>query len=390
MAEEYTTNQEIVARSRNRTEWVEIQLLNQNNVVIGSLTGVSTGGSITLTNDSESDLNRISGSLDMILTSDLSDNYFKINLVNRCKVIKYVKDDGTGIEGSFNLGICLFSNPKISRSNENKTLSVDLVDLMAMFDGTFSGSLVQSVTISAGANLSQTIQAIATNVDLMNLSTDQILIESNDLTVPYDVTIDSASNITDLLSELMGLYMGYELFFNQDGVLVYRKVKDYSTDLIIEELINSPLVSSYDVTDNTSQIKNNIVILGSINETDPDEPYQYRGQAQITNVDNELSISKIGERKLVISNDENASDEACQAEANYNLELMSNTAMEIELTLVSNYRLIPNKVIKIEYDDDSIADGKISGRFLINSVNFDLKTGNLMTLNCSKLYGAKA
>ena len=386
MAEEYTANQEIVARSTNRTEWVEIQLLNQNNVNIGSLTGVSTGGSVTLTNDSESDLNRISGSLDMILTSDLSDDYFKINLVNRCKVIKHIKDNGTGIEASFNLGICLMSNPQISRSNEDKKLSVDFVDLMKNFDGTFSGSLEQSVTISAGANLSQTIQAIATNADLMNLSTDQILIESNDLTVPYDVTIDSASNITDLLKALMDLYMGYELFFNQDGVLVYRKIRDYSTDLVIEELINSPLVKSYEITKNFDMVKNHIVVLGALDDSDDTDVYQYRGESKLDD-DSELSIGIIGEKKLVISNDENQSDLACQSQSDYELEQRTNYAETITISMASNYRLIPNKVIKIEYSDDSM---DINARYLINSVNFSLTSGELATVDVSRLYNAKA
>ncbi|HBA02869.1 MAG TPA: hypothetical protein DCW51_02230 [Clostridium sp.] len=325
----------------------------------------------------------------MILTSDLSDDYFKINLVNRCKVIKHVKDNGTGIEAEYNLGICLMSNPQITRSNEDKKLSVDFVDLMKMYDGTFSGSLEQSVTISVGANLSQTIQAIATNADLMNLSTDQILIESNDLTVPYDVTVDSASNITDLLKALMDLYMGYELFFNQDGLLVYRQVKDYSTDLVIEELINSPLIKSYEVTKNLENVKNHIVVLGGTNTDDEDEPYQYRGESKLDD-GSELSIGIIGERKLVISNDDNASDTACQSQSDYELQQYTNYATTCEMTMVSNYRLIPNKVIELEYTDDENGLNIESSRWLINTVDFDLKTGNLMTLDCSKQYNSKA
>jgi len=387
MAEEYTNNQEIVARSINRTEWVELELLNENNVKIGVITGDVTGGSVTLTNDSESDLNRISGSLEMILTSDLSDDYFKINLINRCRIFKYVEDTRTGIQANFNLGICLLGNVQLS-TDDNK-LSVDLKDLMSLYDGSFSGTLEQAVTINVGANLSDAIQNIAINSDLMGLNINQTLIEHNDLTVPYDVTIDSASNITDLLSELMKLYMGYELFFNQDGILVYRKVKDYSTDLPIEELINSPLIKSYSLTDNHENVKNHIVVLGAINSEDANAPYQYRGES-ILDDGSELSTNKIEDRKLTISNDKNQSDIACQSQADYELENHTNYSTTCEISIIGNYRLIPNKVIVLEYNEENIANNKIFGRWLINSVNIDFVTGNLMTINLNKLYNAKA
>lgn len=381
--------QQIVARSMNRTEWIEIQLLNENNNVVSTLTGDTTGGSITLTNGDSGNFCRLSGSLEMILTSDLSDDYFKINLINKCKVYKYVRDNGTQYEASYNLGIALMNNPEITRSNDDNKLTVELSDLFSKYNGTFGGEIDNKVTIEADAKLVDVIRDIATNTIFMGIDSSKVLIEDNDYTVPYDIEVDVGSNISDLLSKLMELYMGYELFFNQDGILVYQKIKDYSTDIPIETLDNSPLVTDYSEKKSFENVRNTVVVLGAINDSDDEDDLTYQ-YSYTTTLDDSHPFSEKNlkeKRKLVITNDNNTNNDMCKTEAEYNLELHNNYANVLNLTMGANYRLIPNRVIKVKYSDEKV---NINGRYLITNVNINLVNGELMSVECNKMYNAKA
>lgn len=388
MSEENSV-QQLVARSMNRSEWIEIQLLNENDNVVSSFTGIATGGSITLTNGDSSNFCRLSGNLELKLTSDVSDDYFKINLKNKCKVFKCVRDNGTKYEAKYNLGIALMNNPQISRSNDENKLTVELSDLFNRYNGIFGGSIDNKVKIEAGGKLVEVLKDIATNSIFMGLNGNKVLIENNDYEIPYDIEVDAGSNISDLLSKLMELYLGYELFFNQDGVLIYQKIKDYSTDIPIEILDNSPIVTSYSEKKNFENVRNKVTVLGAINDSDDasNTTYQYLYTATLDKSHPFSKESLNEERKLVITNDKDTNNDMCKTEAEYNLELHNNYANVLNLTMGANYRLIPNRIIEVKYKDDNLT---IDGRYLITTVNINLVNGELMSLECNKMYNAKA
>jgi hypothetical protein len=388
-------NQQICVKSRNRTLACRIELLNTSYNVLDYIQGKVINGSITLTNNNndQSNFSRLSGTLEMIISKDLTTKYYKLDLRNLVRVIMIITDNVLKISSEFNLGIALLNSPTVTRGvNGVGKISINLNDLMCNFDGTFNGELDHSVKIESslisGANISQTLRNIATNLDLMNLSSDKVMFESNSFTIPHDITCEAGNKITDLLKSLMELQMDYELFFNPDGILIYQKRKTHDSDIPIQDFINDSVVTNYVTKDDSTNAKNVIVVLGSVQESadSTSVPYQYKATSKIDdyNPNHPLSIKNFGIHKKVITNDKALSNEQCKSQADYNLDKYSNYAEQIELTMLPDYRLIPNRVIVLEYSDDNLTIEL--GRYLINSVTFGLKPSDLATVSVSKIY----
>jgi len=401
-----TNNQQICGLSRNRTLSCRIELLDSINYnVVDTLQGEITTGSITLTNNNStssasgssgddsdnSNFARISGSIEFILSSDLVIDYFKLDLKHLIRLIVIIKDNVSSISASYTLGICIINTPNIIRGIDGSNkISINLNDLMSNFNGDFSGELDHKVTIEASdttsANLSQTIQGIATNADLMGLDISKVIFESNTYQILSEITCEVGGKVTDLLKSLMDLYKGYELFFNSDGILVYQKIKKYSTDYPIQEYNNSPNIISYSIKKDFTNVRNDIVVLGCTESDTSNNNVgkQYKGESTEENDNHPFSINNIGKRKKVISDEKQLTDDSCKSEADYWLDKYTNYAETLELNILQDFRLIPNRVIKVTYTDDNISIN--NKRYLINSVTFGLKPSDLSTVSCSLLY----
>ena len=385
-----TNNQQICSQSRDRTLSCRIELLNNNYNIVDYLEGETIDGNLVLTNDSGNNFSRLSGSLTLLLLKELSQDYFKLDLKHLVRVIMIITDNIKNITAEYNLGITILNSPQIVKGIDgNSKISINLNDLMSNYNGDFNGELDHTVTIKSStdssANMSQTLQAIALNSDLMGLSIDKIKFESNTFEVPHDITCEAGNKITDLLKSLIELDMAYELFFDNEGILTYQRIRNYNTDTPIQEFNNSPLITNYDVKNNFTNVRNIVKVLGAIQESADSisDPYQFSGIARLDNPNHPLSTVNIGEKKKVIVNDKGISDEVCQSQAEYNLDQFTNYAQVLELAMLPDYRLLPNRVITVKYEDDDIS---IDGKYLINNVNFGFKVGDLTTVNCSKLY----
>jgi hypothetical protein len=402
-----TNAQYICSQSIDRTTLVRLELLDDNYNIVDTLEGEVSEGNVVLTNnrstssasgtsstDSDNDNSnfaRISGSLTMVLKKTLTTDYFKLDLKHLVRVVMIITDNISSISAEYPIGICLLNSPTINRkASDSSNLQITLNDLMSLYNGDLGGGLENTVKIESSSNSSasftQTLQNVATDSDLMNLSSNKIKIESNDFQILSDVTCEMGNNITDLLKALMDLYMGYELFFDKDGVLTYQKIKKYSTDSPIQEFINSPMIVSYTPKEDFTNVRNKIVVWGSTQESSDDEstPIQYSASSELTDSTHPLSTTNIGVKKKVITDEKAQSTEACQSEADYYLEKYTNYAEEMQIELVPDYRLIPNRVIVIEYEDDYITIE--NSRWLIDNVTINLKNSEVMSITCHKLY----
>ena len=286
--------------------------------------------------------------------------------------------------------VCLINSPNIIRGIDgNNKITISLNDLMSNYNGDFNGEIEKKITIKtskdSSSNLSQTIYDVATNANLMGLDSSRVMFESNPYQILSEVTCESGNKITDLLNSLMDLYKGYELFFNPDGILIYQRIKNHNTDAIIQEYDNSPNIVSYSIKKEYTNVRNHIVVLGCTESdtTNNNVGIQYRGEVKQENINHPLSIINIGDKKKVISDDKQLTNESCLSEAEYWLDKYSNYADTLEMQMIPDFRLVPNRVIKVVYSDDSIT---INGRYLINSITFGLKASDLSTVSCSLLY----
>ena len=386
MADNFSANQQLCAMSKQRTTYCRLDLLNNNLVKVSELSGQVVSGSITVKNELDSNFERRNGSLELLVEKSLTEDYFKIAVINKVQVFMVVTDMISKISAQYNLGIFLMDNINVSITAEgDNKLSLDLLDIINLFNSTFSGSLTNEIVITEGANMSETINSIVRNIALMNWQKTKI--ESSDLLVPSDQTVDQGSNITDLLKLLVDLYLDFSFYFDENGFAVYERLKNRSTDVIIQEFINSDLIISYDSKKSLSNIKNTVTVLGATQETSADVtvPYQYTYTSTLDD-NNPFSVKSLNGQVLlkVITNDKAQSTEACKSESLYNLNKYSNMAQVCTLNILPDYRLLPNRIIILEETNRS--DFQIpNSRWIINSINASLD-GSSMTLELSRLY----
>lgn len=376
--------QEICARSRNRNTSVIIQLLNKDYNVVDELQGDVNSGTITIKNSTDSNFSRRSGSLDLNLTKALSTQYYKIDLAHKVRILINVTDLVTGVSATYDKGIFLLSNPQISQAVGSEKITVNLVDLMADFDGTFGKSVDPSMTakVSSGNNISSEIQAVATTPSMMGISIDKIKIEHTDSVIIEEISTSPESNITDHLKSIMADALNYDLYFNNEGILVFEYIKDRTTDPIIQEFINSEVVVSYQIDEQFDNVRNVVNIVGMTTS----DGIQHIGQYKETNPNNPLSVNGIyGEKPITLSFDKLYTNEQCTSQAKFECTKRTNYKEKLTISILPDYRLEPNQKIKVYYD--SYSDNlHIDGYYLIDDIGIDLKANGLMNITCHKLY----
>jgi hypothetical protein len=386
---EFSSNQQLCSQSRKRKTYCRLDILNDNLVKVSELSGQVVSGSLTVKNELDSNFERRNASLELVVEKSLTTDYFKIAVINKVQMFMIVEDMITGTIASYNCGIFLMDNPTISITPEgDNKLSVELVDLIHLFNGDYSGSLANEVVITEGANMSEAINSIIRNPELVNWQKTKI--ESSDLLVPSDIAQDAGGSVVDLLKQLVDLYLNFSLYFDENGFFVYEKLKNRSTDIVIQEFINSDLIIGYSSYKKSfSNIKNKVVVKGAVQQTSTDvtTPYQYEAFSVLPDI-HPFSIKSLNGQVLqkVIINDQNQSTSACQSEADYNIQKYSNFGEQIVIEILPDFRLLPNRVIILQEDRAEFQDFQIpNSRWIINSINASLD-GSSMTLELSRLY----
>ena len=180
--DEYTRS---VGKSALRRTWIRVDLLNDNYIKLDSLECDIISGSITIQNALDSDLARRKGNLVLASRKDLNEDFYKITLKNCVQIYIGIENIALKQQYEFNMGIYLLNSPNTKISVSERTITLDLCDLIENYSR-FSNGLVGKLSFGADANLAETILNIATNSNLMGLSSDKTLIES------CDSLIDSA------------------------------------------------------------------------------------------------------------------------------------------------------------------------------------------------------
>lgn len=382
-------NQEIVANSHARRTWCQIDVLDSknNDIKVTSFEGEIISGNLTIVSAQDGDLCRRSGQIEMVLSSSLSEDYYKVSLRNKVQMFIIIEDIMTGIKGTFNMGYYWMNNPQVKLQNNSEVITVSLVDLMSEFTSDYGSQIGHKLSIENGDTIANFLNNFVRNADLMNLTKVKI-IEDTPLTIPYQLDFESDSTCSDVLKKILELYLGYEIFFDNEGIFTYRKIQDYSYDYPIEVYDNSPMIVDISETKSFSNVKNKVIIWGQTVESSDDTstPYQYTYTSINDNPNNPLSTVNIPTKVFSKTDDKYQSEEQCKSASEYYLEQKSNYAEKISISIIPNPRLQPNTVIKVKYVDDNIS---IDGKYLIDSLSFDLKSEGLQTIEAHKLYEPK-
>lgn len=377
--DEYTRS---VARSTLRTTWVRVDLLNENYVKIDTLEADIISGSITIQNALDSDLARRKGNLVLVSRKDLNEDFYKITLKNRVQIYIGIENLTLKQKYEYNMGIYLLNSPNTKISVSERSITLDLCDLIENYSK-FSNGLVGKLSFTADANLADTIRNIATDSNLMGLSSDKTLIESYDSLIDSAQTFEQDADLTDVLKKLISLHPIYDVYFNNEGMFIFELIKQRANDLAIDYIDNDfPSLISIDYKKNWENVRNDIVVLGALVTNDDGSTSQMKYELK-NETGNELSIDKLGLHRKVITNDNNKTNDMCHSEAIYWMDKYSNFAETLTLQMIPVLYLVPNGVIEVNLEYEDIT---ITGRWLIDSVSIDLKFDGLQTVTCHKLY----
>lgn len=381
--DEYTQNDAYrVGRARNRTTWVRVDLLNENYTKISSLEADIISGSLTMQNAVNSDLARRKGSLGLMSKKDLNENFYKISLKNRVQIFIIIRDNILNRQYEYNMGLYILNSPNTKLSITERTITLDLCDLMENYSK-FSNGLIGKLSIPINSPMTDVIQNIATNTNLMGLT--KTVIESTNYVIPSALTFEQDTDIPDVLKKIINLHPIFDCYFDINGYFIFEQIKQRLTDAPIDYIDNScTLIVSVDYKKNFENVRNDIVVLGSISTNKTDTTKSVQAKYELRNdTGNQLSIDKLGLHRKVIANDNNKTDLMCMNQCKYEMEKASNLAETLTLQVVPMLHLIPNRVIEVNLE---FKDVTITGRWLIDSISVDLKFSGLQTITCHRLY----
>lgn len=376
-------NQYLACKATNtRITTCRIDLLNENLNKVSSLEGEIISGSIALKNDG---LLRRDGTITLISSKELNTDYFKISLRNYIQVFIIIEDSiNENIKAEFNLGIYLLNSPEVKLSKSERTITLTICDLMNLYNGVFGGGLPVTLIYTADTPITTILYSLLNDTDKMNYSRKKI--EPLTYTLGSKQTYKADGTYADILKAMQEFYLDTEIFFDENGYFCYQAIKDKTTDLAIESLnLNNDdrIISIGSYKKNFENIRNKVKVFGAtVTESTDTSTYQYSYE-MVNDTGTPFSVDKIGERRKTYTDEKLYTNEQCQSKAKYYLQKASNLAEKISFQLIPIYHLVPNRIIEINYSAEDIS---IDGRWLIDSVNFDLKPNGLMNLECHKIY----
>lgn len=249
-------------------------------------------------------------------------------------------------------GVFIVTQPQATHNPHENTVSISGQDKWYLLTGNF-GRFTHETTINKGINITEAIKIIAENAGIKNM-----ILESTDITVPYDMTYRIGQNrgkaIKDLANKAFedGEFF-YDVYFDVNGYLRFEKYKD--------PLLEAP-VWTYKSEDKTlyagsvrklddTELFNHILVLGGSSQT-----AEYRTELVIDENDPEwsghpYSIQNIGDRFWAWNNGNPDpiidTQSQCDARARFELNKRLAYSEKISLQLAPNYLHEVNDVIEI-------------------------------------------
>lgn len=252
------------AKQNHRELYYRVNILNYKMQIVDEIGDVVTDATFTI--DSTSNIRR-TATLD--ITPD-KDEWYKIEYGSKLWGDKYIqiyigiKDDLTQEVNYTNMGIYLINNPSQRYESTDKTITLQLVDLMAKMTGMRNGYLASGADyqIPKGSNIRDTMIAILAECGFTNYN---IEFEVDAYTeTQIEITVSATSTYYDILEQLNQFNINYEMYFDTDGVFHYHKIPDaYSNmQVMVDDSVWESTYISHELTNDYESIKNKIVVIG--------------------------------------------------------------------------------------------------------------------------------
>ena len=259
---------------------IKLELLDFNLAVLDTIEGVCVGGSLQKVADEPL---RRSGDIVLAVPINPSATTFldavsgyTISYGGKIWLDKYVKIY-IGIDNLNALaptewqtfGICLIDEPKRDFSAEQYQITFSVIDMMARFTGLRFGHLTAlSTVIEANVQSGSTYTPTETAAALAAVITELGSVSKYSIYplpqkykyLPYDIKVDVGATVWDLLSQFMDILSGWQIYFDDDGVLRVEPIPSGAYGITYplkpENIISAQVETDFQV------VKNQIVVYG--------------------------------------------------------------------------------------------------------------------------------
>lgn len=373
----FTQNQYLSHFDSIRRQHVKIELLDYiSERKIDTLEGYILDGTIEINNNNSI---RRTCRLNMILKNDyIPKPNSKIWINRKFRVLIGIESIINEEIHWFNRGKFILNNPESMLSLKDKSISIEGLDYMCLLDGTLSGQLNALKTeIPMGIKV---VDAIKNLAQLAGIPSDHVLVETNNYTLPYKIERNSTDTIYSIIKEICELYRTYECYFDENGFLIYRKVREFNTDPIKWNFYETKdaLTTEYKKVDDFSNIKNSIYVWGYSKE----DGTQIKANLKNENINNPFSIPFLKEeRSFVVSDDKIFTNEQALLRAEDELIQHSNLAEKLSIQTLNIYMIDVNNLIYARKEELGI-----EGKYLIDTISYSLAYNGLMNINTHKIY----
>lgn len=259
-----------IIKQQQKEVVVKVELLNKNFKILESLEGNLISDNLNI--DSESKQRRsYRCNLHVTDASFMVGNDKKIWIDKYIRVYYGVTSSRTKETLWYRIGTFTYINASYTYSATDNTLSLTCADIMADFDGTKNGQMINfyKFLIEAGEDIRTTVVGLIKDAGITNYYVEDIGKE-----IPYDIEFTDAVTYCDVWKKICELYDSWEFFFDVDGKFIWRQIPTGLSDSVI---LDDSLLDVIYVSEKTdidfSSIYNVTEVWGKVLELENEDRY---------------------------------------------------------------------------------------------------------------------
>ena len=258
-----TTEELRMLKARTKHLYCKLELLDKNLNVIDNLEGLAQDGSISI--DADADIRHTFSSTIYLKKNEAISRYSTEDWVDKLVHVYIGMKPVGGSIYWYSKGVYAFNTNGFTYNATEHNVSISCVDLVALLDGSLSGTLTGiKTTIQMGLKIKQAI------IDTFKLAISygfighvDYMVDYWNRTIPYDIDFDTASSIWSILTQLRDLYYPFEMYFDDTTFVCQEIPSGFDDPIIMESDDFQDLVISENNSIDYSEIKNCIELFGA-------------------------------------------------------------------------------------------------------------------------------
>lgn len=244
-------------KNHNKHLYCRLELLNNDWDVIDNLEGLTIDGTLSI--DADSDIRHTFSSTIYLKKNEKISSYSVDEQINKLVRVYVGMRPAGGNTHWYAKGIYAFNQNGFTYNATDHSVSISCVDLVAMLDGSLSGTLTGYKTvISAGTKISKAI------IDTFKLSgMKDYVVDYWNRTIPYDIEFSSETSIWSILTELRDLYYPFEMYFNDTTFVCQEIPSGFNDPTVMDDDIFQDLIISESGDIDYTEVKNCVEVFGA-------------------------------------------------------------------------------------------------------------------------------